>query len=82
MLTGTIFPSLLQLQGGITDFEDAKQKKICSLKYSRKDDVHRGKLSEIDAEREKECGICMENNGKVVLPNCNHSLCLKCYRDW
>lgn len=77
-----IFPSLMQLQGGITNFEDDKQKKICSLRYSAKDDLQHGELSEIDAEREKECAICMEFNSKVVLPNCSHSLCLKCYRDW
>lgn len=79
---GIIFPSLLQLQRGITDLEDKKQKKICSLKYSRRDEMDRGKISEIDLEREKECGICMEINGKVVLPYCGHSLCLRCYRDW
>lgn len=79
---GIIFPSLLQLQRGITDLEDKKQKKVCSLKYSINDEMDRGKISEIDLEREKECGICMEIGGKVVLPYCSHSLCLRCYRDW
>ncbi|KAF5930826.1 hypothetical protein HYC85_031699 [Camellia sinensis] len=77
-----IFPSVLQLQSGITDLEDRKQKEICSLRYSRKDDLDKGKLTEADIEREGECGICMEMNSKVVLPNCSHSLCMKCYRDW
>ncbi|KAA8517819.1 hypothetical protein F0562_015293 [Nyssa sinensis] len=77
-----IFPSLLQLQRGITDIEDRKQREICAAKYSRKDEMAKGKLYEIDIEREEECGICMEMNNKVVLPNCNHSLCMKCYRDW
>ncbi|KGN66238.2 E3 ubiquitin-protein ligase AIRP2 isoform X2 [Cucumis sativus] len=67
---------------GITELEDRKQKEVCNARYSRRDEFGRGKLSEIDIEREKECGICMEFNGMVVLPNCNHSLCLKCYRDW
>lgn len=71
-----IFPSL-QIQRGITDFEEIKQKEICSLRYSTK-----GKLSEVEIEREAECGICLEPNGKVVLPDCRHSLCLKCYQDW
>uniref|UniRef100_A0A5B7BUW3 Putative RING/U-box superfamily protein isoform 2 n=1 Tax=Davidia involucrata TaxID=16924 RepID=A0A5B7BUW3_DAVIN len=77
-----IYPSLLQLQSGITDLDDRKQKEVCSLRYSRKDDLYKGKLSETDIEREEECAICMERNSKVVLPNCSHSLCLKCYRDW
>ncbi|RAL43313.1 hypothetical protein DM860_012454 [Cuscuta australis] len=73
-----IFPSL-QIQRGITDFEEIKQKEICSLRYSTKT---KGKLSEVEMEREAECGICLEPNSKVVLPDCWHSLCLKCYQDW
>lgn len=77
-----IFPSLSQLQSGITDLDDRKQKEICSLRYSKKDDLDKGKLTEADIEREEECGICMEMNSKVVLPNCSHTLCMKCYQDW
>ncbi|KAL6142271.1 hypothetical protein ACLB2K_060554 [Fragaria x ananassa] len=76
-----IFPSLLQLQRRLTDVEERRQREICS-KYQRKDETDRGKLSEIELEREEECGICMEMNSKVVLPNCSHSLCMKCYRNW
>ncbi|XP_010262839.1 PREDICTED: uncharacterized protein LOC104601255 isoform X2 [Nelumbo nucifera] len=77
-----IFPSLLQLHRGITDVEDRKQREICKTKYRKKDEMDKGKLSELDLEREEECGICMEMSNKVVLPNCNHALCMKCYRDW
>ncbi|KAL6496175.1 E3 ubiquitin-protein ligase airp2 [Orobanche gracilis] len=38
-------------------------------------------LSETEIEREEECGICMEMNTKVVLPNCSHSLCMNCYKN-
>ncbi|GMP85830.1 hypothetical protein CsSME_00038850 [Camellia sinensis var. sinensis] len=79
---GIIFPSLLQLQRGITDVEDRKQREICAAKYSRRDKMNKGKISEIDIEREEECGICMEINTKVVLPKCSHSMCMKCYRNW
>ncbi|XP_027350426.1 E3 ubiquitin-protein ligase AIRP2-like isoform X2 [Abrus precatorius] len=79
---GVVFPSLLQLHRGVSDVEDRKQKHLCATKYKRKDLTSKGKLSEIDREREEECGICMEMNNKVVLPNCSHSMCMKCYRDW
>lgn len=79
---GVIFPSLLQLERGISDVEDRKQRENCATKYRRRDETEKGKLSEIEVEREEECGICMEMNTKVVLPNCNHSLCMKCYRNW
>ncbi|MCD7447031.1 E3 ubiquitin-protein ligase airp2 [Datura stramonium] len=79
---GVIFPSLLQLQRGITDIDDRKQREICATKYRRGDEINKGKLSEIEIEREEECGICMEMDTKVVLPSCNHSLCMKCYKKW
>ncbi|XP_051114216.1 E3 ubiquitin-protein ligase AIRP2-like isoform X1 [Andrographis paniculata] len=79
---GVIFPSLLQLHKGITDIEERKQREICAAKYSRRDEMVKGKLSEIEIEREEECGICMEMDTKVVLPTCTHSLCIKCYRNW
>ncbi|KAI7751765.1 hypothetical protein M8C21_027098 [Ambrosia artemisiifolia] len=72
-----LFPSILQLQGGLTDLEERKQKEICSKRYSIKDCSDKGKLSNFDVERETECGICLEMNSKVVLPNCSHSLCLR-----
>lgn len=79
---GVIFPSLLQLQRGITDVDDRKQKHLCATRYKPKDLIIKGKSYEIDIEREEECGICMEMNSMVVLPSCNHSMCMKCYRDW
>ncbi|KAF8411166.1 hypothetical protein HHK36_003709 [Tetracentron sinense] len=81
-LLGVIFPSLLQLQRGITDMEDKKQTAVCKERYRKRDDEERTQYSEVDVEREEECGICMEMNSKIVLPNCNHALCMKCYREW
>ncbi|XP_020085464.1 helicase-like transcription factor isoform X1 [Ananas comosus] len=77
-----IFPSLLQLQRGITDMEDRRQKTMCLERYRGRDDNEKKQLSDIDSEREEECGICMEMNSKIVLPNCTHAMCMKCYRDW
>ncbi|GMH30346.1 hypothetical protein Nepgr_032189 [Nepenthes gracilis] len=77
-----IYPSLLQLQGGVTDTEDKKQKAICMERYRKRDDDESRKCSDVDIEREEECGICLETNSKILLPNCNHVMCLKCYREW
>ncbi|KAG0474638.1 hypothetical protein HPP92_014324 [Vanilla planifolia] len=77
-----IFPSLMQLHKGITDMEDKKQKAMCLERYRRRDIDDRWQFSELDAEREEECGICMELNSKIVLPNCSHCMCMKCYREW
>lgn len=82
-----IFPSLLQLQGGINDVEYREQKEIYIEKYKKKAEVRaeimKGKSCESDLEREEECGICMElNSSKIVLPSCNHAMCMKCYKDW
>jgi hypothetical protein len=72
----------LQLEKGVTDSEDRKQKAVCMERYRRRDDDDYRQSSDIDIEREDECGICMEMNSKIVLPNCNHAMCLKCYREW
>ncbi|XP_072957480.1 E3 ubiquitin-protein ligase AIRP2-like [Typha angustifolia] len=79
---GIIFPSLLQLQRGVTDTEDKRQKALCMKRYRRRDDFERKQLSDFNVEREEECGICMELNDKIVLPNCNHVMCMKCFYDW
>ncbi|KAK4762594.1 hypothetical protein SAY86_008362 [Trapa natans] len=76
---GVIFPSLLQLQKGITELDERKQKEACSARYRKREDPPR---TELDLEREEECGICLETTSRVVLPNCCHSLCLKCYENW
>lgn len=77
-----IYPSLLQLQKGVTDTEEKKQRTACMERFRRRDDEECRQLTEIENEREEECGICMEMNSKIVLPNCNHVMCLNCYRDW
>lgn len=77
-----ILPSLQQLQGGITEMEELKQKASSVDRYKKKYDDARGSISDLDLEWEQECGICMENNTKIVLPDCNHAMCLKCFRDW
>jgi len=72
----------LQLQRGVTDTEDKEQKAVCMERYRRRDDEEHRQHADVDIEREEECGICMEMNSKIVLPNCHHAMCLKCYREW
>lgn len=72
----------MQLHEGINEVEDKKQKAICIERYRRRDEDQKMVISEIDDNIEEECGICMEINGKVVLPTCSHAMCIKCYRDW
>eukprot|EP00252_Welwitschia_mirabilis_P009874 TRINITY_DN2278_c0_g1_i4.p1 TRINITY_DN2278_c0_g1~~TRINITY_DN2278_c0_g1_i4.p1 ORF type:complete len:256 (-),score=34.42 TRINITY_DN2278_c0_g1_i4:426-1133(-) len=77
-----IFPSLQQLHGGITEVEEKRQKASCLERYQKKTNEERSYVSEIDLEREQECGICFETKSKVVLPNCGHAMCINCFRDW
>ncbi|KAJ0984111.1 hypothetical protein J5N97_002467 [Dioscorea zingiberensis] len=79
---GTIFPSLLQFQGGVTNLEQRKQMEMYLKKHGKGDETEENKLSEADIEREEECGICMELKAKILLPTCNHTMCMKCYNDW
>ncbi|KAM0007190.1 putative transcription factor C2H2 family [Helianthus debilis subsp. tardiflorus] len=79
---GIIYPSLMQLQSGVTESEERKQKKVCMERYKKREDEDYNRYSDVDIEREDECGICMEMNSKLVLPKCNHAMCSKCYSDW
>jgi hypothetical protein len=74
---GVIFPSLLQLPSGITELDEKKQRRLCLNKFRKAQE-----LSEVDTERDLECGICLEVNRKVVLPDCAHTLCMRCFQDW
>ncbi|CAI8617312.1 unnamed protein product [Vicia faba] len=53
-----------------------------SSSYGKKMIEANAKLSNVDLEREDECGICLEPCTKMVLPNCCHAMCIKCYRKW
>ncbi|KAG9446319.1 hypothetical protein H6P81_012447 [Aristolochia fimbriata] len=77
-----IYPLLQQLEAELVELEDPKQKARSMEMISRKRVEERRKLSDKDLEREDECGICMELCSKIVLPNCNHAMCISCYRDW
>ncbi|KAK7306209.1 hypothetical protein VNO77_44135 [Canavalia gladiata] len=70
-----IYPSLRLLQG---EFNNV-QRSSCAEDVSRK---RLEKLVNEDVEGDEECGICMENSMKMVLPNCGHSLCISCFHDW
>ncbi|KAG8482161.1 hypothetical protein CXB51_026799 [Gossypium anomalum] len=65
---------ILIYKSGVTDSEDKQQKAACVERYRRREDEEYKQLTDIDFEREEECGICMETNSKMLLPNCNHTM--------
>ncbi|KAK6242204.1 hypothetical protein QQP08_007684 [Theobroma cacao] len=76
-----IYPLLRQLGDEFIKLEDNK-KNQCTEVLSRKRVEDRKRVSNKDLERDDECGICMENCTKMVLPNCGHALCISCFHDW
>nr|KJB50306.1 hypothetical protein B456_008G162800 [Gossypium raimondii]KJB50308.1 hypothetical protein B456_008G162800 [Gossypium raimondii]KJB50309.1 hypothetical protein B456_008G162800 [Gossypium raimondii] len=76
---GVILPSLQRLQGNLGELDDDKEAGGSSAKKRVDLDNRHGN---IDFEREDECGICLEPCTKMVLPNCCHAMCIKCYRNW
>ncbi|XP_074585467.1 E3 ubiquitin-protein ligase AIRP2-like isoform X2 [Curcuma longa] len=73
---GIIYPSLQQLEGNLA--EKGRAKEIAGRKRAEE----WKKLFDKDLDRDDECGICLEVCTKMVLPNCNHAMCIKCYRGW
>nr|XP_043622376.1 E3 ubiquitin-protein ligase AIRP2-like isoform X2 [Erigeron canadensis] len=78
---GIIYPSLMQLQNGVTILEDRKHK-ICVERYSKREDDDESECLDLEVESEDECGICMEAKEKLILPKCSHAMCSRCYNDW
>ncbi|CAN4090500.1 unnamed protein product [Withania somnifera] len=78
---GVILPSLQQLHSNLVELVDSKVVNygIGSSQEKAKGD---SKFSNFEAERENECGICLEPCNKMVLPDCCHAMCINCYRDW
>jgi hypothetical protein len=80
-IAAIIYPILQQLESSLIE-RDLKGKGRYKDIVSRRRMEDWKRLSGKDVEREDECGICMETCTKMVLPNCSHAMCIKCYRDW
>ncbi|XP_023909203.1 E3 ubiquitin-protein ligase AIRP2 isoform X2 [Quercus suber] len=76
-----ILPSLQRLHGDL-DESETTQKEVNGLEMVVRKKLEDKKLSDVDMEREDECGICLEPCTKMVLPNCCHAMCINCYLDW
>lgn len=77
-----ILPSLQRLHGDSLEFETTQEDVHGLEMVVRKKLEDRRKLSDLDLEREDECGICLEPCTKMVLPNCCHAMCMNCYHNW
>ncbi|MED6207133.1 hypothetical protein PIB30_033049 [Stylosanthes scabra] len=81
-----ILPSLQRLHGSLEKLETSKEGQSTSmecLSYGKKMIVEGDrKLTNVDLQREDECDICLEPCTKMVLPNCCHAMCIRCYRKW
>ncbi|KAK6937670.1 Zinc finger, RING-type [Dillenia turbinata] len=77
-----ILPSLQRMHSNILRLDgDQDECKTLEL-ISRKKQDETKRLSDLDLEREDECGICLEPCTKIVLPSCCHAMCSSCYHDW
>ncbi|XP_059438327.1 E3 ubiquitin-protein ligase AIRP2-like [Corylus avellana] len=77
-----ILPSLQRLHVDSLEFETTHEDVHGLEMVVRKKLEDKRKLSDLDLEREDECGICLEPCTKMVLPNCCHAMCINCYHNW
>lgn len=78
-----ILPSLRRLHDDLVEQEGKKGMNRIQLgKKNKVVSKQRSKIFDGELDREEECGICLEPCTKMVLPNCCHSMCINCYRDW
>ncbi|KAB1208588.1 hypothetical protein CJ030_MR7G001011 [Morella rubra] len=77
-----ILPSLQRLHGDSLELGNTRDEVHGLEMVVRKKLEYKRNLSDVDLEREDECGICLEPCTKIVLPNCCHAMCINCYHDW
>ncbi|XWS47844.1 hypothetical protein CRYUN_Cryun13aG0020000 [Craigia yunnanensis] len=77
-----ILPSLQRLHGDLSELDVTPEEDHCFEMVVKKKLYDKRKVSDVELEREDECGICLEPCNKIVLPNCCHAMCINCYRDW
>lgn len=77
-----ILPYLQRLHGNLSELDDVANAGNSLKLVVRKSLEEKRKFLDVNCEREDECGICLEPCTKIVLPNCCHSMCINCYRDW
>lgn len=77
-----ILPSLKRLRTNPLEIEDNEENIQPFGTNPRKKIEKNTKSTNVDMEREDECGICLEPCTKMVLPNCCHAMCINCYHDW
>lgn len=82
LLAAVIYPSLRQLEGEFIELEDSTSRSQTTEILTKKRVQERRNLSDKDLERDEECGICMEDCTRMVLPSCGHSMCNNCFHDW
>ncbi|KAK6940558.1 Zinc finger, RING-type [Dillenia turbinata] len=77
-----ILPSLQRMHSNtlVLDSDQEECKSLELIARKKQDDTKR--RSDLDLEREDECGICLEPCTKIVLPSCCHAMCYNCYHDW
>ncbi|XP_010478020.1 PREDICTED: uncharacterized protein LOC104757026 [Camelina sativa] len=82
---GVILPSLERLHINFADLPEESMwfPNPKAITKKQQYDIEGSRfMNSIDLEREDECGICLEPCTKMVLPNCCHAMCIKCYRNW
>ncbi|KAK7368477.1 hypothetical protein VNO80_10503 [Phaseolus coccineus] len=79
-----ILPSLERLHGSMEKLDICKNghSSVDGSSYGKKMIEGDAKPINVDLEREDECGVCLEPCTKMVLPNCCHAMCIKCYHKW
>lgn len=80
-IAGIILPSLQRLHSSLGELDEANEEYTDVLNFGSRVKGD-NQLFDVDLEREDECGICLEPCTKMVLPNCCHAMCIKCYRNW
>ncbi|GAA0183871.1 hypothetical protein LIER_31210 [Lithospermum erythrorhizon] len=77
-----ILPSLQRLHCDLRELKNSDDEYSNFKSINKKKIKGNESFTNLDMQRENECGICLEPCTKMVLPNSCHAMCINCYRDW
>lgn len=84
ILAAVVYPSLQQLEGfvNVSVQDNNSRTQFPEALGIKAIEGNRDLSGTNNVERDDECGICMECCTKIVLPDCGHSMCNRCFHEW
>ncbi|CAA2961669.1 E3 ubiquitin- ligase RNF8-like isoform X2, partial [Olea europaea subsp. europaea] len=81
-IAAVILPSLQRIHNNFIEIDSGNNDNHGLKSIIKKRLEGDNRFSNLETERDDECGICLEPCTKIVLPKYCHAMCINYYHDW